>query len=569
MSFDRPSSAHDASADEPRLRADARSEAGVDPDDIDSDDDGVLYEDQVQPEYGILGFTLRELIIVGAWLVGFVASFFPVGPIGDTVWTSGIHWILMMGVPTAAVFLVVLRRLSPDGIRRVGSLGIDQFASVAATVAAVSWAQVLWQQIAATVETGVVLIGWVAVVGQLAMLVLVAVTVFAPVLPRLREDFHGRLETLAHRNANPVRPVIPRPRAERESVTPPAGAGDIAPQAEPRDGARAATAEPRVDTALTMVIPDAGAAPDARNWASAPEHRSAPDVWDADLAPTEAAPVEGAPVEPSAAESQPDASEPTASSADTTESVQSELVSPERGASVPVPESESTEPEVTPPSPEFSAEPEPAPEFSFESEPEPESSPVPEFISREREPEPELVPEPERAPESGSAVYEPAPHSLPEQAAPEPEPVPDDRDDHRDDDTVDDTEVLYNTAAVEALQSIFADDAADSNRSVEHNTASDGLPGAAGAAVVEAEEQPLRRTRAEQAAEADSLGQPEPFWILAPTERDVLDERGEPLFRIGPTAWALAIEDRGGAFVVRHEDGRIGYLHDIFDITKG
>ena len=561
MSFDRPSSAHDASADEPRLRADARSEAGIDPDDIDpdndidQDDDGVLYEDQVQPEYGILGFTFRELIIVGAWLAGFVVSFFPVGPIGDTVWTSGIHWILMMGVPTAAVFLVVLRRLSPDGIRRVGSLGIDQFASVAATVAAVSWAQVLWQQIAATVETGVALIGWVAVVGQLAMLVLVAATVFAPVLPRLREDFHGRLETLAHRNANPVRPVIPRPRAERESVTPPAGAADTAPRSEPGDGARAAAAEPRVDTALTMVIPDAGAAPDAGNRASAPEHRTAPDVWDAELALTEAAQVGAAPIEPVAAESQPDASEPTASSADAAEPVQSERVSPERGASVPVSEPEPTEREVTPPAPEFS------------SESAPESSPAPEFISADP-----VVPEPEPAPQSGSAVYEPAPHSLPEQAAPEPEPVTDDRDDHRDDDTVDDTEVLYNTAAVEALQSIFADDAADSNRSVEHNTAPDGLPGAAGsagAAVVEAEEQPLRRTRAEQAAETDSFGQPEPFWILAPTERDVLDERGEPLFRIGPTAWALAIEDRGGAFVVRHEDGRIGYLHDIFDITKG
>jgi hypothetical protein len=61
----------------------------------------------------------------------------------------------------------------------------------------------------------------------------------------------------------------------------------------------------------------------------------------------------------------------------------------------------------------------------------------------------------------------------------------------------------------------------------------------------------------------------QPFWILAPSERDVHDERGAPLFRIGPQAWALVIEDRGGAFVVRHDDGRIGYLHDISDITKG
>lgn len=47
------------------------------------------------------------------------------------------------------------------------------------------------------------------------------------------------------------------------------------------------------------------------------------------------------------------------------------------------------------------------------------------------------------------------------------------------------------------------------------------------------------------------------------------DENGEPVFRIGPTAWTLVIEDRDGAYVVRHDDGRIGYLHDIDDITKG
>ena len=163
-------------------------------DDAPSDDDaGVLYEDQVEPEYGIIGFTLRELILVGAWLVGFVVSFFPIGPIGDTIWSTGIHWILMMGLPTAAVFLIVLRRLSPDGIRRVGSLGIDQFASVAASVAAVSWAQILWQQVAATIATGAILIGWVAVVGQLAMLALVAATVFAPVLPRLQDVLSGNI----------------------------------------------------------------------------------------------------------------------------------------------------------------------------------------------------------------------------------------------------------------------------------------------------------------------------------------------------------------------------------------
>ena len=54
-----------------------------------------------------------------------------------------------------------------------------------------------------------------------------------------------------------------------------------------------------------------------------------------------------------------------------------------------------------------------------------------------------------------------------------------------------------------------------------------------------------------------------------PEERDVVDERDIPIFRIGPTAWALVIEDRGETFVVRHEDGRIGYLHDVSGVTRG
>ncbi len=54
-----------------------------------------------------------------------------------------------------------------------------------------------------------------------------------------------------------------------------------------------------------------------------------------------------------------------------------------------------------------------------------------------------------------------------------------------------------------------------------------------------------------------------------PVERDVLDEYGTPIFRVGPTAWALVIEDRGTVYVVRHEDGRVGYLHDVTGVVRG
>ena len=43
-------------------------------------------------------------------------------------------------------------RLSPQGIRRVGSLGIDQFASVAFSVSAIIWLGLLWQRHEARIQ---------------------------------------------------------------------------------------------------------------------------------------------------------------------------------------------------------------------------------------------------------------------------------------------------------------------------------------------------------------------------------------------------------------------------------
>lgn len=294
------------------------------------------------PQYGIGPFSLREVVLAGVWLVAFVISFFSIA-VGrfDSVWTSGLLWVLTIGVPTVAVFLIVLRRLSPQGIRRVGSLGIDQFASVAFSVAAVMWLQLVWETVAFAIDSGQWARTWVIWVELFLMLVGVALTVFAPLIPNFEQDFRGRPETIAHRNARQIRPVSPRPapapRADEPAFAEYA-AGNSSPYAPSTDGA------PSADAAA------------ATSW------------------------------EP----------EPT------------------RDTFAPVAES------------------------------------------------------------SGAA--EPA------------------------------------------------------------------------------EEQPVRH---------------QAFWALVPEERDVVDEIGIPVFRIGPTAWALVIEDRGETFVVRHEDGRIGYLHDVSGVTRG
>ncbi|MBG6237945.1 hypothetical protein IWX78_000900 [Mycetocola sp. CAN_C7] len=62
----------------------------------------------------------------------------------------------------------------------------------------------------------------------------------------------------------------------------------------------------------------------------------------------------------------------------------------------------------------------------------------------------------------------------------------------------------------------------------------------------------------------------QPFWVYSPVSRAVVDEHsGGTVFEIGPSAWALAIVDRGSELVIRHDDGRIGVLRDLAGITRG
>ena len=594
MSFDTPSSTPDAETptrarrdpsedviDDPRAQ-EADLDDALDDDEFDdgferedddasddSDDDdeeSVLYEDQVQPEYGILGFTLRELIIVGTWLVAFLASFFPVVPgLPTTIWGSGIGWILTIGVPTAAVFLVVLRRFSPQGIRRVGSLGIDQFASVAASVAAVAWAQLLWNQVTATVQTASFLVGWPVIVAQLATLALVAATTAAPLIPRLREDFEGRVERLAHRSANPVRPVISRPR--------PVAAAPVA----------APVAEPVIDYIGPDAPVDAGASNPSGAPAETPDAEQPADDLDATrtfpwrdaaaLSPVPpAAPV---PPAPPAAVAGGDVSQ----SSDGLPVGDSTATGGAAPAAAELPAAE--EPSAEEPAAELPAAPEQPVVAEEPSSLEQPSSP--EEPSASEEPI-DAVPLPAETTADADApttviddrtsVLPRYGEMLPKSAQSQPAAVPGQQgelqataSDSDESSFADSAPIeVYNTGAVEVLQQIFEADGATTPIAVDSSDT--GTIGS------ERDDKPvLRRDRAEQVRSEPSWPAPDPapqpFWILARTERDVLDELGRPLFRIGPSDWTLVIEDRGGAFVVRHEDGRIGYLHDMSDITKG
>lgn len=451
-------------------------------------DDAVFYEDEVEPEYGILGFTLRELVILGAWALAFIVSFFPVHSGGPSVWTSGIDWILTIGVPTVAVFLVVLRRFSPDGIRRVGSLGIDQFASVAATVAGAVWAQLLWHQTSASVQTGALLVGWVPIVAQIATLALIVATVAAPLVPGLREDFEGRMETLAHRNADPVRPVIRRPRPV--AVEPVSDAGsdstaaseeaDLAADADAEEADSAPIDSTPIDSELTVSVDD--------NVQAAADEPAAIDWTPSDAFDTDAA-------------------------------VDSDAEGDSEAAATRVIDVIDLSPAVDAPRADAAV-----------------AASAAETVAAG------LPPEQSDQREAGTAYTDPigALHEIFETKGTFVPDAPGNV-----------------TAPIGTLE--FAELA-------DAETGPDDGVGHDGSADSESEA-PLRRNRTER-PRTPELGA-QPFWILAGTERDVLDERGHVLYSIGPTAWTLVIEDRDGAYVVRHDDGRIGYLHDLTDITKG
>ncbi|KTR96617.1 hypothetical protein NS220_01260 [Microbacterium testaceum] len=341
--------------------------------------------------YGVGPFSVREVALLGIWAVAFLVSFFPDNNVtgaarvlvgGSNVWVSGLWWIAAVALPTVAVGLVVLRRLSPQGIRRVGSLGIDQFASVAFSVAAFVWVAWLWETVSIAIDTGGWVRSWVVWVEAILMVAGVVLTVVAPFLPPFAADFAGREEVPAHRNARPVRPVVPRPVAPR------------------------------------------------------PTRRSAPD---------------------SASAAAPDAASAPSDGVD---------------AGAPGDYVRSTEgPRTVPADPPTS-----------------------------------VLPSVERAP---------------------------------------------------AAQAIAGQTDTDTNDAgVDHAHGADDHP-----TDVLTRLHDLSTEPAHPAAQA--------FWALAPVEREVVDDYGTPIFRIGPSAWALVIEDRGETFVIRHDDGRIGYLHDVSGVTRG
>lgn len=254
---------------------------------------------KTSPKYqAVLGpFTIRDLTVFGSTLLMFVGSLLPMFGGRYNLWNLGNLFFLALGIilPLVVTALFVARRLQPGNVVRIGSLSIDQFASVVA-----SFAVTMFFLSTAGAFTVFALVGLIGSVG------LLAATVLAPHLPVLREDFKDRAEQPAHvvarESAIPSRkpvvpkplvpkPLVPKPEASPDASAPastlpatpvtapaaapaavvpaepaepaePAGPSEVAEgdAVKPREAPAATPAEPQHTSAATMATPLVGGA---------------------------------------------------------------------------------------------------------------------------------------------------------------------------------------------------------------------------------------------------------------------------------------------------------------------
>lgn len=190
----------------------------------------------------VLGhFTIRDLTVFASTLILFVASLIPMFAGRYNLWNMGSLFFLGLGVilPLIVTALFVARRLTPGSKVRIGSLSVDQFASVTASFALAFFFLALADDFAPSL-----LVGLIGSVG------LFAATVLARFIPYFAGDFLDRREEPAHvvarESAAPVRKphVAKAPKAAREPKQAKEALARILPGRGPRPAAESPSARP-------------------------------------------------------------------------------------------------------------------------------------------------------------------------------------------------------------------------------------------------------------------------------------------------------------------------------------
>lgn len=518
---------------------------------------------------GLWKFTLREWIVIGTGLVLLILSFFSVID-GDyaPMWGQGLVQIAALLALIAATAMLVVRRLAPGAKIRIGSLSVDQFASVAfVSYAIVAWHSLLFISVLGA-QLGelmsffgpgesVLSAGWAAWVSAFVALVGVFFTVFAPLVPPFRADFDGREEVPAARAARPARPVVQKPRAPK-----------------PEQGQQGAW-------------PGYGAP--GQQQGGYPYGQQQPGAYPYGQQPYGQYPPQGQPYAPQPygqpGQEQPYGQQPYGAPQPYGQPGQEQQGPQAHGQQFgqqPYGQPGQGQPgqEQSGQEQQYGQQPYGAPQ-PYGQQPYPPQQGTPPQAHEQGQPAP-------AAPHGGN------PYVAPTASQPEIDEVteaPADADAAR-------SARAHAGSDIEASLGLApAEDEAPSYRRTSGEPASEPVDPldaetvirgngesasdetAQAVASVAATEEPAPAPEAGEQAPADgqAQGSPaslpvtnnQPFWALAPVERDVVDENGTPLFRIGPTAWALVLEERGDVFVVRHDDGRVGYLLDTSGVTRG
>lgn len=156
----------------------------------------------------VLGpFTIRDMTVFGGTLILFVASLLPIFGARYNLWNLNNLFFLGLGIvlPLIVSALFAARRLSPATKIRIGSLSIDQFASVVASFAVAFF----FVSVAGAYVPSLL-------VGLIGSLVLFAATVLGRFLPYLSSDFQDRAEVPAHVVAREAAVPTRKPRAPKK-----------------------------------------------------------------------------------------------------------------------------------------------------------------------------------------------------------------------------------------------------------------------------------------------------------------------------------------------------------------
>ncbi|MFJ4029614.1 hypothetical protein ACIPWF_19720 [Paenarthrobacter sp. NPDC089989] len=467
----------------------------------------------------VLGpFTVRDLTVFGSVLLMFVASLLPMFGGRYNLWNLGNLFFLLLGIllPLVVAALFVARRLQPGTIVRVGSLSIDQFASVTAAFSL----PLFFLTIADSFNGGVLL-------GLIGSLGLLAATVLGPHLPFLSADFKGRAEVPAHLVARPAAVPTRKPSAPKEPK--PAKEGKSSPGfsipglrgSAPKQPGEASGVVHSADSGGQASAPGSYGATAPYSGQSpyngqAPHNGQPPHGVGAPVSPGVAAAgaaTAGAP-QPAGQAQQPG---PAASGSPAT---QASPAAPGSGAGQPA-------------QPGTGAQQGTAPQaVAQQSAAAPPATDAQQGVGAQ----PEKSVSAQEAATTQHAAQAPAAQQAPAQQAQPTE--------------------AQSPAQQPSGERSWAATMATPIVSSDTRAVTDSI----GATVDPA-------SRPEESHDAPHY---EAFWFAVGQPRTAFDERtGAPAFVIEPGGWVLALEDRGHEFLVQDTDGKVGVLRELSNIERG